>query len=172
MKLPTYLIACLVLCLRLSRSTIWRLSVSTSSATPSNSMRYCTSWSGDLSILMHSQGSHTSKDKHFCLLSPLKARKPEKWTKICSVLYHSKTPKFTGMWLRSQLANFSQFWSKFCHLWDQCKSSEKPFPWLGGGGRCCSGTAFQMLQLQDISAHFIQFRVQPASSLNLAMRKN
>ena len=22
------------------------------------------------------------------------------------------------MWLRSQLANFSQFWSKFCHLWD------------------------------------------------------
>ncbi len=35
---------------------------------------------------------------------------------------------FSGMWLDSQLANFSQFWSRFCQLWDQCKSSEKMFP--------------------------------------------
>ena len=34
----------------------------------------------------------------------------------------------TGMWLCSQLANFSQFWSKSCHIWDQCKSSEKMLP--------------------------------------------
>ncbi len=36
-----------------------------------------------------------------------------------------------GMWLCSQLANFSQFWYKFCHLWDQCKSSEKMIPCMG-----------------------------------------
>ena len=71
-----------------------------------------------------------------------------------------------GMWLRSQSANFSQFWSIFsCHLWDQCKSSEKMLPCLGGGGLCCSGTAFQMLRLQDVSAHFSQFPAGPVSSL-------
>ena len=37
----------------------------------------------------------------------------------------------SGMWLSSQLANFSQFLSKFCHLGDQCKSSEKMFPFMG-----------------------------------------
>ena len=38
--------------------------------------------------------------------------------------------------LRSQLANFRQFWSKFCHPWDQCKSDEKRFSlYAGSSGR-------------------------------------
>ena len=69
------------------------------------------------------------------------------------------------MWLRSQLANFSQFWFKFCHLWDQCKSSEKMLPCMGGRGLYYWGTAMQMLKLQEVSAHFSQFRVGPVSSL-------
>ncbi len=40
---------------------------------------------------------------------------------------------FTGNILRSQLANFSQFWSKFCHSWDQCKSGERRFSLYAGG---------------------------------------
>ncbi len=39
----------------------------------------------------------------------------------------------TGIILRSQLANFSQFWSKFCHPWDQCKSGEKRCNLYAGG---------------------------------------
>ena len=39
----------------------------------------------------------------------------------------------SGLWLCSQLANFSQLWSKICHLWDQCKSSEKMLPCKGVG---------------------------------------
>ncbi len=40
------------------------------------------------------------------------------------------------MLICSQLANFSQFWSQFCHPWDQCKSGEKKFsPYAGGSGR-------------------------------------
>ncbi len=39
------------------------------------------------------------------------------------------------MVLRSQLENFSPFWSKFCHIWDQCKSSEKIVGlYVGEGG--------------------------------------
>ncbi len=61
-----------------------------------------------------------------------------------------------GMLIRSQLANFSQFWSKFCHLWlwDQCKSSEKRFPCMGGWGLCCSGTVFQI--------HIYFLRIRPS----------
>ena len=32
-------------------------------------------------------------------------------------------------------------------------------------GLCCSGPVFQMLQLQEVSAHFSQFHVRPVSSL-------
>ncbi len=76
-----------------------------------------------------------------------------------------RVPVPPGMWLRSQLANFSHFWSKFCHLWNQCKSSEKMLPCMGGRGLYYSGTAVQMPQLQEVSAHFSQFRVGPVSSL-------
>ena len=42
----------------------------------------------------------------------------------------------TGIILRSQLANFSQFWSEICYPWDQCKSGEKRFSlYAGGSGR-------------------------------------
>ncbi len=58
-----------------------------------------------------------------------------------------------------------------CHLWDQCKPSEKMFPLSGVGGLCCSGTAFQMFRLQDVSAHFSQFRVGSVSSLTPAVCK-
>ncbi len=54
----------------------------------------------------------------------------------CQYSYHPFSQLYkghTGMWLRSQLAKFSQFWSKFCHLWDQCKSSEKMLPCMGVG---------------------------------------
>ncbi len=70
-----------------------------------------------------------------------------------------------GMWLRSQLANFSQFWSKFCHLWDQCKSSEKGFPCIGDEGLCCFGIVFQMLRMWEVSSHFSQFGVRSVLSL-------
>ncbi len=33
--------------------------------------------------------------------------------------------------LLSELANFSQLWSKICHPWDQCKSSEKMSSYMG-----------------------------------------
>ena len=39
----------------------------------------------------------------------------------------------SGMVLRSQLANFSQFWPKFCHPYDQCNSNEKMFTYMWGG---------------------------------------
>ena len=48
---------------------------------------------------------------------------------------------------------------------DQCKSSEKMVPCIGARGLCWSGTIFQMLGLQKVSAHFSQFRVRFVSSL-------
>ena len=75
-----------------------------------------------------------------------------------------------GMWLCSQFPKFSQFWFKSCHVWDQCKSSKKLFPCRGGRSLWCSGTAFQMLWLHDVSDHFSQFRVWLVSSLENRIR--
>ncbi len=54
------------------------------------------------------------------------------WKSLANVIH-----VLAGIILRSQLANFSQFWSKFCHPWDQCKSGEKRFSlyYTGGSGR-------------------------------------
>ncbi len=46
-----------------------------------------------------------------------------------------------GLCLCSQLANFSQFWVEFCHLWDQCKLSEIIVSCVGDWVTCCSWTA-------------------------------
>ena len=85
------------------------------------------------------------------------------WHRLYTKPYYFVFVWRPGMWLRSQLANFSQFWSNFCHLWDQCKSSEKMFPSMGDGGLYYSGTVLQMLWLRDDSAHFSQFCVRAVS---------
>ena len=62
------------------------------------------------------------------------------------------------MVLRSHLANFSQFWSKFCHCWYQCKASGKMLACALRGGvlkvqdrpsKCKTSNSFRGLYLLD-----------------------
>ncbi len=87
---------------------------------------------------------------------------------VCTILA-MKNIKHTEIWrfwhsagiiLRSHLANFSQFWSKFCHPSDQCKSDEKRFGLYVGGG---SGRPFITACPADV--RFSQIFARPECSL-------
>ncbi len=71
----------------------------------------------------------------------------------------------SGIILRSQLANFSQFWSKFCHPLDQCKSDEKS---LHAGGFWQAFLLDCLFSTNSLwSCHFSRIFARPEWSLVL-----